>query len=604
MTTNGIHSNAFNFMSAVNTGVDPRTGMYSCSISLPGVAANRLCGPTAQLGLSFSALNPRDEGFGIGWSLTMTRYDTRRERLSLSSGESFMVDTFVDGAATFKDRKLRTFDLFRVGVDDDYRIVHKNGHSEHLAVLAGSEGVAVLHELRAPEGHAVTFEHVASNGVVRLRRIRDDAGAVLLSVDEQIAQTHVTLHPDIENAAATFTFRTSNDRLVELALPTGYGDGWLFGYEMKRGRSVGERYGLWRRLLGWLGLGKVRRAEPDLLLLNRVTVPTGGVEEATYVHLGHPLPGGEGSPFSHMPFVTALRRKPGHGQPDMLTRYSYTHRNYFGYGALNDWTDDQDNLYRVVMPPGQRYTYGSTETHYDGIEAIRSIERTFNRFHLLTLERTAQAGCIKEVASVYDEDPGASFDSQVPWCQLPVEMRTRYSVDKPGAKEDSHPFVEQVRTTGYDEHGNVREVVDERGAIERFEYYPVEGAGDLCPRDPLGFVRFLREKRVFPPPGMEGPVRLTRYTHQTLSSLVGGDPDHIVAVTESFFPDRYRCDRSETERDIALPDGEPRTGSRSVGAVGVASSWHREPAGLHLHPWRNGIGCIRCRRPRPDHDDP
>ena len=38
----GIHSNAYNFLSAVSSGVDPRTGMYSCSIRLPGVAANNL----------------------------------------------------------------------------------------------------------------------------------------------------------------------------------------------------------------------------------------------------------------------------------------------------------------------------------------------------------------------------------------------------------------------------------------------------------------------------------------------------------------------------------------------------------------------------------
>jgi hypothetical protein len=67
--------------------------MYTCTISLPGVAANNLCGPTLSVAVAFSALNATNVGFGIGWSLTTTRYDGPRKRLSLSSGGSFVVDT-------------------------------------------------------------------------------------------------------------------------------------------------------------------------------------------------------------------------------------------------------------------------------------------------------------------------------------------------------------------------------------------------------------------------------------------------------------------------------------------------------------------------------
>ncbi|MCF5495848.1 hypothetical protein, partial [Pseudomonas syringae] len=71
MPTPTVHSNAFNFLSFVQAGVDPRTGQYSCSISLPELKANHLCGPIVPLSLGFSPMNSRDTGFGKGWGLQL-----------------------------------------------------------------------------------------------------------------------------------------------------------------------------------------------------------------------------------------------------------------------------------------------------------------------------------------------------------------------------------------------------------------------------------------------------------------------------------------------------------------------------------------------------
>ncbi len=521
--TGGVHSNAFNFMSAVNAGVDPRTGMYSCSVSLPGVAANNLCGPTVGLGISFSPLNPVDAGFGIGWSLTTTRFDVRRSRISLSSGESFRVDTFIAGKATYKDRKLRTFDLFQRG-PDSYVIVHKSGMTEWLEVIAGSEGVAVLTEVHSPEGYLVVLQQRGGNGIVQLESMTDGTGRVLLSIAYELTHAAVTLHPGTAQAS-TFTFHFGNDRLDRLALPEGYGDGWVFGYELLPVVSPRGQQSAWRKLLGWLGLGERPRADPEMLLLKSVIVPTGGREEVDYKWDGHALPGGANRPLSHMPYVVECRRDPGHNQPVMRTRYMYSdNRNYFGFGAVNDWLDDEDNLYRIVMAPGQRYEYSSTQIQYDGIEPARTVERTFNRFHLMTSEITSQDGCVKEVATVYGEDPEAPFENQPPWCQLPIEVRTMFSV---AGRADT--LVVEDKTT-YDEHGNVLSRVDARGAMEYFSYFPVEGEEGACPADPLGFVRFLKEKRSQPPAGSEGSVRVTRFVYARLSSRATGGTFHIVSA--------------------------------------------------------------------------
>jgi RHS repeat-associated protein len=536
--TDGIHSNAYNFMSAVNAGVDPRTGMYSCSVSLPGAAANNLCGPTVGLGINFNPLNPLDAGFGIGWSLTTTRFDVRRSRVSLSSGESFRVDTFAGGKAVYKDRKLRTFDLFQRG-PDSYVIVHKSGMTEWLKVIAGSEGVAVLTEVHSPEGHVVMLQQRSGNGVVQLDSMIDGTGRLLLSVTYELTHTAVTLHPGTTQAS-TFTFHFGNGRLEHLALPDGYGDGWVFGYELLNVVSPRRQRSTWQKLCDWFGRGNGSPANLDMLLLKSVVVPTGGREEVDYKKEGHPLPGGANRPMSHMPYVVECRRDPGRGQPVMRTRYTYSdNRNYFGFGAVNDWLDDEDNLYRIVMAPGQRYEYSSTEVQYDGIEPSRSVTRTFNRFHLLTSELTSQEGCIKEAVTSYDEDPEAPFGAQRSWCQLPVGTTTVYWL-----ADRADEVRRSLLKTAYDEHGNIVETTDDRGAVEVFEYYPVEGLPGLCPPCPLGFVRFLREKRSLPPTGTDGPVRCVRYSYTELPSRIPGTAVHVVPVMESFL--QLNADSAET----------------------------------------------------------
>jgi len=496
--TGGIHSNAFNFLSSVSTGVDPRTGMYSCSISLPSVATNSLCGPAMGLSLSFSSLNPVDAGFGIGWSLTTTRYDARRKILSLSTGESFRVDT-LDGTATFKDRKLRSFDM--IEEDDGYRIVHKSGMSELIRSDPGSDRAAIVREIRSPEGHVVILEQQSGNGVTRLMSVADGTG-VLLSVSYGSGRTTVRLHAGTTDAAE-FVFRKANGHLVGVDLPPGYGDGWLFGYEI---------------------------ADTGLLLLKTTTMPTGGREEVVYELEGHLLPGGTGRPLTHMPRVKTFRRDPGHGQAVVETRYTYSERNFFGYGALDDWSDDEDNLYRVVLPASNPYVYSSTETIMDGRSAVKTVQRTFNRFHLLIREVTTQAGCVTEAITVFEENPSSPFEAQVPWCQLPIETRTRvYREDEPGR------FREDIETSMYDDHGNRLSHIDALGVEERTSYYPVEGMEGSCPRDPLGFVRSPMEMRVSPPTGTEGPTRLTRYRYELLRSALAEGPDHVVPRSKALY---------------------------------------------------------------------
>ena len=86
-----IHSNATNFQSFLQSGVDPRTGQYTLAIKLPTLAGNDLIGPQLPLQLAFSPLNDQDSGFGKGWSLGLTQYVPGSHMLTLHSGETFKV---------------------------------------------------------------------------------------------------------------------------------------------------------------------------------------------------------------------------------------------------------------------------------------------------------------------------------------------------------------------------------------------------------------------------------------------------------------------------------------------------------------------------------
>jgi hypothetical protein len=71
-SSTAVHSNAFNFQSYVQHGVDPRTGQYTVSLAVPALKSNTLAGPELPLRIAFNPMNTRDDGFGLGWGINLT----------------------------------------------------------------------------------------------------------------------------------------------------------------------------------------------------------------------------------------------------------------------------------------------------------------------------------------------------------------------------------------------------------------------------------------------------------------------------------------------------------------------------------------------------
>ncbi|GAB3629503.1 tRNA(Glu)-specific nuclease WapA [Pandoraea terrae] len=494
LAQDSIYSNAFNFVSHVQTGVDPRTGMFGCSLSLPTVSVNALSGPDLPLNLSFSPLQQADAGFGIGWSLQLSSYDRVGKILTLGTRERFAVEASSQ-EFTFKDKKLDTFRVRREG--GFYWVTHKSGLIERLSDRNGVDDVAMVVERRAPEGRSVALAYASVNGTRALSEVSDDTG-VLLRIDRsKPGRVDVIVHPDTP-AAATYALHQQSGRLTKLTLPVENGAGWRFAYD-----TVG-----------------------GLEHLTRIDLPTGGFETVTYQAQGHRFP--SGAPLTHLPYVLSHSQTPRADQPPMVTRYTYSDYNFLGYGVPGlTWQAGEDNLYRIVMPQGQAYEYSSTaERLMDG--GYHRVERRYNRFHLMVLEKTIRNGHVMETATLYHEDPTQSFPKQPAFCQLPKTVtQSWYLTSDPGHRRD------EITETRFDDYGNALWTRDSAGRVQTCTYYDKAGE-DGCPQDPLDFVRFLKEKKTIPAPDRVAgaPTLATRHRYAARTSLIDGAPQYIVPVQE------------------------------------------------------------------------
>lgn len=494
------YSNAQNFLSHMNTGVDPRTGDFTCSFTLPALEANALQGPTLQLGLAFSAQLADNLAFGIGWALTgVTRYDPRSRILSLATGEQFAV-SYDQGDFEFKDCKLVTFKMKRDGAQAGvFWVTHKNGVMEKLSTSGGIRPYAVPEEIRSPEGRSVHLNWTVS-AQPRLEYIRDEHGEILTISYNAGAEVIITLFSKAPTPAR-FVLTLTNNLLASVSLP-GTDAAWRLFYEPIAGMNY----------------------------VREVRLPMGGIETINYRADGHKtLPG---APAATVPYVVRHARDPGQGGAPIVTTYTFSDRNYLGHQSGQTWEANQDNLYKMTVAVGSGYKYTSTATMQmtvDGQPTVRIVESEFNRLHLQTLERTTQNGHILEKTTVYYDDPTLTFAQQKPYFQLPKETRTRWEVI--GGEDGKR---EEIVTTEYDDYGNLIRQVDETGLVEEREYYDIEGEAGACPPDPLGFKRSLKRLRAIPMAGRAAGAHVieTRYQYTDVASLVPGDAKYLVIKQE------------------------------------------------------------------------
>ena len=492
-----VHSNAFNFMSHLTGGVDSRTGLYTFSANLRSITGNDQLGPEFDVLLHYSPLNVSDSGYGKGWNLRTTEFDPARERqiISLASGETFKVDGHAGTKErTMSEKKIDTFHLYEEVTDSQWRVVHRNLKVEILEVKGtGDRARAVPTRIFSPQGHWLNLEYGTYDRFPVLTKITDMRGDTLLEVVRDGNRVKLTVPTDTDGAVYTMVLG-ANNRVDRIELPTENLASWRFTYSRER----------------------------NVDCISAVRTPTGGFEEIAYRDGGHLFPTGSG--LEPMPRVTRHVQHPGHGQPAIDTRYTYSAdgHNFLGGNIPLDWINDGlDNLFRRVID----YDYGTTETLWVDETPVRSVVRAFNKFHLLTSETTyvgeelnggkteVIGNQIKEVKTQYNLKPGL-FREQPNYCQLVHGVETLWWL-----KSNPTSNFRLAETSTYDDHGNLLTHKAVTGIEEAYEWYGAQAPG--FPGHEEGFVTYLKVKTQKPAPGNPGtaPERTTHYTYQQLPTL-------------------------------------------------------------------------------------
>lgn len=547
LNVGSIHTQGENFLQAVQTSADPRTGQFNLAISLPLGQANHLGGPAWPFTLSYSALSSqRDSGFGLGWSLLHSRLIREQDiwTLTLSSGEQFSVDLSQSdlqpgGRLAFHDYKLRAMQVSLLPGDGapgelTFRILHKNGNQEFLRRVNATGNAYVLHELRSPEGRSLYFDWLRANEILHLRAVRDQQ-RTLARYDR--LQGTLTLEPDSAEPLS-IRFLQTNGELARLVLP-GIEKPFAFSYD---NQQVGDQ---------------------RLRLPVGITGPLGATDTinwSTTLASSHRLPAK--APLAFMPRITSWLHSDGAGAPALLRRYSWVGtRNYLGGDSPQgfEWRAGRDSLYRLMT----RYEYQSTETQISGELAVlrglqaaehldasmpqvdaqevldslvaqgaatplTTITRTWDRHHLLLKEVTLTGTCETTREITYGVDYAKPWQDQPAQCQLPHSVKTTYT--RPGTE----PRYSEETIYTYDAFGNTLTTLLPSGIEEVYVYYPASGDVHGCPPDASGMVRWLKQKTVYPAPDRPGrpPVLCTRFEYEALPSLVANDPAHAVVCLE------------------------------------------------------------------------
>ncbi|WP_167277740.1 RHS repeat domain-containing protein [Pantoea sp. Tr-811] len=507
-----LHSDAMNFMSFTQAGVDPRTGQYTIRLDLPALKANDLRDIDFPLVLAFTPLANLDRGYGLGWNLQLSQFNPNDNMLTLHTGESFLVTGENSGnqRLVMLEQKLQSFHAYRVG-NDSYRIVHRSGLVELLEMRGSGTGRRAMPVLVAsPLGHSLTLEYKPfGNGYEHLETIRQADGLPVFDIS--LADSLVTLayNPMATNGpTATYKLHTPNTekRVERIELPSSDKAGWTFEYR------------------------KVR----DLWCVDHVTTPAGATEKLFYDDNGHLFPGNQ---YPALPRVTSHQVTPQSGGQTVDYRYTYPNdpsnpvlHNFLGYGLNISWTEapGRDALYQYIG----EYSYGSVvAVHVQGSATpLRTTERRYNQLHLLTLEKVTQGDNVLQTVTEYDLDPSKPFAEQRSTCQLPTHSKRTW-----WHKTQSSLQRTETETRTYDEQGNL-ESLEKPNQVKEFNvWWPASGAEEH-PADPEGFVRHLKSKTITPAPhegmGSKAATLVQRYEYMTLPALALGklslNPCHLL----------------------------------------------------------------------------
>lgn len=493
------YTSAGNFISSIQGSVDPRTGLFGIRLPLINVHGNASLGPSLSLSLSYSALSSVNNGFGKGFRLNLSQYDRNTGQLLLSTGEEYRVGS----NCQVKQQKLKNF-IFKKLDDRTYQVIHKSGLIEHLTERTND--IYVVSEISSADGRTLRFTWDSHFSPARLTQIiyydgfddngSDDDGHILCSITypiEQWSTTRFTFLPDIIEKSYNITFKFGNDMLIEMSNNAVYPRlVWSFSYD-----DIGpqQRY----------------RA------ITEIKSPTGLVEKIIY----YTEKGMEFPEIANLPPLPCVHRHvviPGGRQPNIITEWDYTQKNYLGRDAgFNMWQPDTDQMLNILIEDNE---YGSTEQRMDENGSVLCrVTRRYNSYHLLQSEMIQRNGKINTKTTEYYAKFRVEFEDQPAQYALPRKQTETWS-EMDENRTTSSRTIETLYE--FDESGNPIREQSPDGTVTEYIYYRSSGEENMCPADPHGFVRYQKMQIVTPPQKSGNEfTSSTLFTWQKLEALNG-----------------------------------------------------------------------------------
>lgn len=476
---NDFNTQANNFQKPLNAHVDNRTGLFNSSLNVATILGNYRVGPGVELVFRYTPLDNINIGFGIGYSLGFTYYDTSTKTLYLSSGERYVI-TETSNQPIVNQKKINSFIFEKNYEKDEYLIIWKSGVIETLYGEGHFSKIKYLKKITSTYGDVINFRWDFIGQLGRLSEIYDDYNSLCeFSYNENIS-FQISLFPNrIEGQKIKFRF--SNNYVTSI-------------------ESVNEDL-----ILEWfLDYTKV----DTFYLLNMISHPNGLVEHADYKSGVMKFPSGANLP--PLPAVSRFSVTPGFGQDKIITTYDYSTSNYLGYGTYNQWSPDKDYLFGIL----DEYEYWVVEQSIIDDEVDSETTYRYNNFHLLTHEEYKKGNHQRKVENHYYAKKNVTFEEQPKQYQFIREQKITY-VDMNGFREESMYYE-------FDENGNPLLSINVDKSQVIYEYYDPE-IDDGSPIDPHGFIKYIKNEHHIPTEtNYNVPTNTIHYTYSSIKINVDG----------------------------------------------------------------------------------
>lgn len=504
-----ITSNAYNFAEHVTGSVDHRTGSYSASINLGEFISHGGAGKSFPLTVSYSASNSMDSGFGRGWSLPTAGFNKHKQVLSLSSGQSFKIRwDELKKEYEMPYRRIKDIRVFIYKDESDntnqLHIVNKDGSQEFIDYEDG-----ILKKIVSPNGLELHFEHEYHHDRLLLWRIHDgDNSGNEIEINWWDNKYKTTVIHKINNETfKKYTFhKFDKDRILKYFQMDGLKEYTYFEYQY----FPTQKY----------------------KMLSKVTFPTGMVEEIVYLEKLH-MP--QGAPFKKMPVVYKHTVFPGQNQDPQVSIYTYSDTNYFGFGSDRKWISGEDNLFYSASD----YKYYTMET----INGTKKIVRIYNKYHMNVEVRYFHDDFMyKFEENIYYAEVGLSIYEQPPNYALVKERNTT-------VYNENGSYKKYIFRTKYDDYGNVVEEHSPNGNYITREYYPADEDSSDCPKEPYGFVNYVKEETFHPNESIfrYDTIHTDKFYYKKLDKLSTGSTMNLTERLNYYIVFSHRVESNEIE---------------------------------------------------------